>query len=340
MERYATLNDVARLANTSIATASYVINGGTGRYVSDSLRKRVLKAANELHYVKSNEAATLRRSGSRKIVAVLIPQPQNQFFLDILTSCNETLSAHGYETIIGFTMDDPAKEKSLIQQMIEKRVDGIIISPTNGANEILDLVQKLGISLVVLSRPMSNLSTASSVRLHNYNCGYKGMEYLVSLGHTHVGFVGWNSVVADGASRIKACMDVYDAYGIPKDYLHVVKGAFNANSGYEITKSLLEGYPDTTAIFFGYHVLALGGLRYLKDKNIHVPKDISVIIYGHPLWVSAGENDYSYIEMFPEEIGTKAAELLYSIMKSGNTIEPTHIIIEGMLYQGSSVRRI
>lgn len=340
MNIFSTLADVAKRANTSVATVSYVINGYSGRYISDELRQRVLKAANELNYVKSNEASTLKKASSRKVVAVLIPQPENQFFMDILVSCNKTLNEKGYEIFIGFTMDDPAIEKSLLIHMLEKRVDGIIISPTSEASKSLQLVNRLGIPLVVLSRPISGIECASTVRLKSYDCSYKGAEYLVQNNHTHIGFVGWSSVIADSSIRIKACLDVYDDYGISRDFFHIVKGEFSSDAGYDATRKLLTEHPDTTAIFYGYHILALGGLRYLKEQGYFVPKDISVLIYGHPEWVSAGENDYSYIEMHPKKFGTEAAELIFKIMQSDNTLPPTHITIDGTLNKRSSVRKI
>ncbi|MCQ2412707.1 MAG: LacI family transcriptional regulator [Sphaerochaetaceae bacterium] len=343
MSRYATLSDVAKLANTSIATVSYVLNGGEGRYITEELRDRVLKAAKELHYVKSHTASALKRAHSKKTIAILIPQPQNQFFMDILIACSNTLSKCKYETIIGFTMDDPETERSLIQQMLENRVDGIIISPTDKAKESLELVQNLNIPFVVLSRPMTvtGLEKANSVQIQNYTCGFKGAECLVSHNHTHIGFVGWNSTTADGSSRIRACLDVYDHYGIPKENFHVVKGEFSSDAGYDATKKLMEEYPDTTGIFFGYHVLALGGLRYLKEQNLRVPEDISVVIYGHPQWVTAGENDYTYIEMYPTQMGEQAAQLLVKLVEEeNNNVPATHLTIEGSLHIGKSVKLI
>ncbi|NLK05352.1 MAG: LacI family transcriptional regulator, partial [Spirochaetales bacterium] len=85
MKRYATLKDVAKLAGTTAATVSYVLNEKEGRYISDETRRKVLEAAEQLEYVKSIGASSLKGK-SRKLIAILIPQFENQFFTRIVVA--------------------------------------------------------------------------------------------------------------------------------------------------------------------------------------------------------------------------------------------------------------
>ena len=81
--QYATLKDVAERAGTTAATVSYVLNGSKKRYISEDMRRRVEEAARELNYVKSSAASSLKGK-KRKIIAVLVPQFENQFFTQLI----------------------------------------------------------------------------------------------------------------------------------------------------------------------------------------------------------------------------------------------------------------
>ena len=85
MARFVTLKDVAERAGTTIGTVSYVLNDRKGRYISQELRAKVLAAAEELNYIKCNGASSLKGM-DRRLIVILIPQYENQFFTSAIRS--------------------------------------------------------------------------------------------------------------------------------------------------------------------------------------------------------------------------------------------------------------
>lgn len=339
MKRYATLKDVAKLAGTTAATVSYVLNEKEGRYISDETRRKVLEAAKQLEYVKSIGASSLKGK-SRKLIAILIPQFENQFFTRIVVASEEVFVKHGYDLIICNTFDKPEREKAILNRMIQQRVDGIILTPTKMGTENTKLLRKVGMKMVVVDRPLPGVKDFFWVATNNYGCGFVGAHYLFSKGHKRVAYIGWNSGIEDLEARKRAFFDAADTYGISQDSLIVAEGGFSAEEGCRLTSYVLEKHPEVTAIFYGFNIQALGGVTCLSQRGISIPEELSVMIIGSPEWIMAGKNDFTHVDMNDLELGRKAANLLLSQIQAEGDVPFQHIIQDCSLIEGSSVRDI
>ncbi len=336
MKNYATLKDVAKLAGTTAATVSYVLNEKEGRYISEETKQKVLQAVKKLDYVKCGGASSLKGK-KRKLIGIMIPQFENQFFTRIIIASEEIFVKHGYDLIICNTLDQPEREKAILNRMVQQRVDGIIITPTSKGTENTSLVRRVGMKMVVVDRPLVGLEEFFWVATNNSDCGHTGALHLLQKGHRKIGYVGWNSKIEDLNARREAVLSV------AKDFdaqIYVAEGGFSAESGYKLTSHLLDEHPDITAIFFGFNVQALGGIKCIAQRKIAIPEQLSVVIIGSPEWITAGTNDFTHIEMNDLELGRKAANLLLSQIQSEEPIPFQHLIQNCTLVEGSSVCNI
>lgn len=336
MKNYATLKDVAKLAGTTAATVSYVLNKKEGRYISDETRQKVLEAAEQLDYVKCGGASSLKGK-DRKLVGIMIPQFENQFFTRIIIACEEVFMKHGYDLVICNTLDQPEREKAILKRMVQQRVDGIIITPTRKGTENTSLVRRVGMKMVVVDRPLEGVDDFFWVATNNPGCGHVGALHLLEQGHRKIGYIGWNSQIKDLDARREAVLKVAAQYGAE---VFVEEGDFSAESGYELTATLLDKHPEITAVFFGFNVQALGGIKCIAQRKIAIPDQLSVVVIGSPEWVSAGNNDLTHVDMNDLDLGRKAANLLLDQIKSKEDIPYQHIIQNCTLVEGSSVCNI
>lgn len=336
MKNYATLKDVAKLAGTTAATVSYVLNEKEGRYISEETKQKVLQAVKKLDYVKCGGASSLKGK-KRKLIGIMIPQFENQFFTRIIISSEEVFVKHGYDLIICNTLDQPEREKAILNRMVQQRVDGIIITPTKKGTENTSLVRRVGMKMVVVDRPLVGVEDFFWVATNNPGCGYVGALHLMQKGHRKIGYVGWDSKIEDLDARREAALSV------AKDFdaqVYVAEGDFSSESGYKLTAALLDEHPDMTAIFFGFNVQALGGIKCIAQRKIAIPQQLSVVIIGSPEWITAGTNDFTHVDMNDLDLGKKAANLLLSQIQSEETIPFQHIIQNCTLVEGSSVCNI
>ncbi len=335
MAGYATLKDVAELAGTTIGTVSYVLNNKSGRYISDETRRKVFEAANQLNYIKCKGASSLKGK-ERKLIGILVPQFENQFFTRVVVAAEAVFAQHGYDLIICDTFDDTDRERAIIRRLLEQRVDGIIVTPTVKGVENTELVRRVGVKMVVVDRPLEGVEDYVWVTTNNYGCGFVGAEHLVSMGHTNIGYVGWNSGIHDLDARERATLDAADG----KAVVHVEDGEFSAEAGYLLTEKLLREHPDITAVFYGFNIQAKGGVQYLCDNSIAIPEELSVVLIGSPEWSYTGRNNFTRVDMGDMELGRKAARQLLDLIQ--NKSEPTskRIIQACTLVRGTSVAQL
>ena len=168
-----TITDVAERAGVSITTVSHVIN--ETRYVSDELTKRVYEAMRELNY-RPNTLARSLRSGRTKTIGLVIPDISNMFFAEISRKIEDKGFEYEFSVILCNTDDDPKKEESYINVLLEKQVDGIIFISAGGAEENLEKSIDLGIPTIVADRDMQG-ATSDVVLVDNLKGGYDAAKY-------------------------------------------------------------------------------------------------------------------------------------------------------------------
>lgn len=340
MAKYYTLKDVAKLAGTTAGTVSYVLNNKSGRYISDETRKKVLEAAQKLDYIKCMGASSLKGK-SKKLLSILIPQFENQFFTRLVVSAEKVFMEHGYDLLISNTDDNPEKEKEIIDRMVSQRVDGFLITPTLSGAENTRFLREHEIPMVIIDRPLSGIDNYHWITTDNYQCGYTASEYLVKNGHSHIGYVGWNSGITVLDDRCKALFDVCKNESVTTDFIAVENDAFSFKGGYEATSRLLDSHPDLTAIYYGFNMQAIGGVRCLMDRKIKCPEDLSVILIGSPEWATSGWNDFSHVDMGELELARVAAQDLLDQILEKVEVEKSVRIIQGCkLIPGSTVRNL
>ncbi len=333
MAKFVTLRDVAEKAGTTVGTVSYVLNDRKGRYISQDLRAKVLAAAEELHYIKCNGASSLKGM-DRKLIGILIPQYENQFFTRICVAAEEVFASYGYDLIICDTFDNPEREKGIIHRLLSQRVDGLIVTPSLKGSENTRIVRDVGLNMVVVDRPLEGFDDYYWVSADNYGCGYTGGENLCRHGHRNLIYVGWDSGISELSAREKGFRDACKGGEV-----FTYNAEFSPKAGYEMTMKAIKEHPEATAVFFGFNVQAQGGVNVFRDLGMKIGKDISVSLIGSPEWSYTGNNDFTHVHMGDYEIGKKAAGILFDLIK-GNEVPSKRVIQDCTLVEGSSVGNI
>jgi LacI family transcriptional regulator len=265
------LDAVAKRAGVSTATVSRVLNDL--KVVKSSTRSRVLKAAEELNYHPNLHARSLARGKSR-ILGILVSNMENPFFFDIYRTLESAAHARGYEVVVANTDYRSEQLVSSVRLMIGWRVAGLaaIVSEMDA-----DLVQVLTDSRIPIvfydvGMPRKNIT---NVRV-DYRKGMKKIaEYLHSLGHTRMAFVGHHSTLGPISERRKTFLETIARF-TPGAEGQIVAGADGLEGGRQAARELLRSNFHPTAILCVNDFMAVGVLRELRDQGIRVPNDISV----------------------------------------------------------------
>lgn len=265
------LEDVAERAGVSTATVSRVLNNlGV---VKTSTRARVLKAMEELKYYPNVHARALA-GGVSKTLGLVVSNLENPFFLDIFRVLEEHAHRLGYEVLVANTDYDPERLESSVRTMIGRRLAGLALVISEISPSLLDELVERKIRTVVydVGAPRRKVVSIKT----NYKKGTQRVaEYLHSLGHRKMAFVGHHPSLGPLSDRQQAFVEVMQRYSREIEYTTIADSDDYAG-GRRAARQLFTSGFRPTAILCVNDFMAVGVLRELRDLGLDVPGDVSV----------------------------------------------------------------
>ncbi len=308
-KKFATLKDVAKAANTSVTSVSYILSGDENRYVSKELRKRVIKAAEKLNYVKSGLATGLKGQ-TRNMLAILVPQFDNIFFTRMATGVEEVTYKNGYMLNVCNTFDSTERERQIIENLVMHRIDGILISPTESSKDNIQYIKDFGIPFVIIDRTLNGIKNYDAVLTDNFNSGYLAAKELIDAGHKYIAFIGWATKVPNLKKRIAGCIKAFEERGLSKENISLFTYSdMRKSKGCQMIEQIVNE-PNITGVIFGQHILAEKAFRYITENPSTVFEQMSVIIIGTPVWTSFCNPPVKCINQKEQKIGREASKRL------------------------------
>ena len=303
----ATIYDVAEAAGVSPSTVSHVVNGT--RNVSDAKRRRVEAAIARLGY-RPNDAARMLREGRAKLIGVICPDTSNPFFSRIAYHL-EMLAFDAGARIVNCNSDyDPEREQAYLEDLIRRRVDGIIIAPVSPSHAIQDRLLATGLPAVVIDR-VSDALTLPSVAIDNAAGASLAAHHLHSLGHRRIGCVTAAPGQVESVDvRSKGFADTLAGLGLTLPAQAIRYGEFKVASGLDAAADLLAAHPGLTAIFCTNDAMAVGALRAAAQAGRAVPESLSIMGFDDSLEALLCQPHLTTIAQPVEAMAQAAMQLL------------------------------
>lgn len=338
-----TIKDIAKKSGVGISTVSRVINN-TG-YVSDEVRQKVMKIVRDCHYVPNNSARNLKISGSKNI-AILVKGITNPFFNKMIRVIEEKAALRGYPLLIQ-NVDDHTNELELaICEARDRNLCGVILmGGTFGYST--ELFKRLEIPCVLVTVSANSdipLSLYSSVKIDDEKEGYRATEYLLSLGHRHIGFIydPLTDRLTPNRLRFMGYQRALSDYNVPFDPSLIADNTdapFYSGylTGFNAMKQIYNRNPDITAVFCFADVLALGAAKAAFSMGLRVPEDISVMGFDG---IDAGEFYHPSLDTIYQpasEMALSSIEFLFDMLQ-GNPSQ--HRIYDAVLTKRGSCRSL
>ena len=326
--------DVARLAGVSPMTVSRAFKRDSS--VSEATRETILKAADEIGYVFDATASNLR-SQKTDFVAVTIPSINNANFAETLRGLSEGLKGRGLQTLLGYTDYDIQEEERLIEQLLRRRPEAIVVTGGRHTPRARRMLQNSGIPVVetwdLPEAPIGHVvgfSNALAVR---------GMvDHFVAQGLTRIAFIGGD---ADrdtrGSDRREGFIAAMRERGLDASRL-IAAGAppISMREGAAAMGRLLDTLPDTEAVICVSDLSAFGALTECQRRGIPVPDRIWIAGFGDYEIAEVSVPSLTTINPFPREIGARTAALLLDLMDGRQGSPATVAIQPELLIRGSS----
>jgi len=307
--RSPSVKDVAAAAGVSLGTVSNVLNRPT--VVSAATRERVERAMADLGFVRNEFARQLRMGTSRTLAYVML-DATNPFFTDVARGIELAAEGADMSVVICNSNNRSVREQAHLAQLMEQRVLGILLTPTDPQAPWIDAVAERGVPLVIVDRTRDD-DRFCSVAVDDVLGGRLAVEHLVDQGHTRVAFIGGPKSLGQVRDRLAGAQRAWSEAGLPpEDLVELPTVALTVAEGRGAGERLagLSAARRPTAAFCANDITALGLLQAAIATGWRVPTDLAIVGYDDIEFASAAAVPLSSVRQPREELGRTAAELL------------------------------
>jgi LacI family transcriptional regulator len=264
---------------------SFVLNDVTGRNISERTRTRVRASAHELRYRPNAAAKLLRTNRSHAIGFITDEIASTPFAGDIIKGAQEAAWEAGKILTIVNTGENLEIEKSAVEMMLERRVEGIIfaamyhraVEPPTDSREVP----------TVLLNCFAEDGSWASVVPDEVSGGRTATEVLLGKGHERVGFINLPPGIPATVGRLEGYKRALEAHELTLDDSLLTYGDGTASSGYQRAADLMRVSDPPTAIFCGNDPMAMGTYEALKERGLRIPEDVAVVGFDNQELIAA-----------------------------------------------------
>ena len=334
-----TIKDIANVLNISAAAVSKALHNDSR--ISEKTKKAVRQVAENLNY-QPNHLASALRSGKSKLVGVIVPKTNSNFFSATIHNIEEVLNKEGYNIIITQSNESYKKECENIDTLLFTQVDGIIVSM---ANETVDLqhfekVKQAGIPLITFDRGENDLNV-DYIGIDDYDSSHRIVDHLVEQGCKRIAHIGGFKHTRIYNNRIRGYIDALEKHNLPLEKELLLESNLSTEDGRNKMQELLalDNKPD--AVYIAGDYAALGALQVLNEKNIKIPDEIALVGFGDEPFANMVTPKMTSVNQHSYQIGKIAAEKFLEYTKQ-NQIQQTlqkHILKAKLIIRESSLKK-
>ena len=330
MRKRVTSKDVAEKVGVSRTTVSLVLNDVKGIQISPETRQKVLDTAAELKYVP-NAAAQALASSRTKAIGLVLTRTQHHIATDaflpsIISGLLTTAKKQNIRILIDWVEMDH-QESAYFELAHTRRIDGMILSTPRLNDTGLKALENLEIPTVMLgSLAESNLHY---VDVDNVSAAEKAVTYLTGLGHRDIACItNAPPEYTSAPERIEGYKNVLSRHDIPINEALIRYADFDPESGYECMKSILQSGEKFSAVFVASDNVAIGAKSALRDAQLHIPDDISIVGFDDIPWAKYSDPPLTTVQLPAESIAQSACTLLLNLINDGDMNKQHQIILD------------
>lgn len=327
-----TIKEIAKRAGVSTATVSRVINGQEG--YTEETKDKILSIIEETGY-KGNASALKEYSKPKvdKLVAVLVPDLETNFYAKIIKGIEEVARQEGYSVLICNTGEEGENALEDIEVLKKRKVCGIALIGIVPEEDLYQKLEKNKIPYILIST-MSYKYQIPYIKVDSFQATYSAVHFLIEQGHREIAMIAGTS--NEGKSnREMAYRKALEDAGIPINENRIYYGDFSFESGKRGMKHIIDMKDNITAVFAASDDMALGAISAAYERCIDVPRMLSVIGYDNTKVAEMSIPPLTTVAQPLYEMGIKGMNMLISYIESNE--KPSSIIMPFQLMVRRSV---
>jgi len=269
----ATMKDVAEKAGVSTATVSRALMNP--EKVSAATRSKVEQAVVAVGYAPHSMTRSARRSESRTIL-VIVPDICDPFFSEMIRGIEVVAAEHGYLVLIGDCAHQNQQEKSFLNLMLTRQIDGMVLLGSRLPFEA-GLDEQRNLPPMVMANEFAPELELPTVHIDNLTAAFEAVSHLQKLGHRRIACIAGPEDMPLCQYRLQGYIQALRRHGISVDPQYIVRGDFTFDAGTQALKTLMSLPKPPDALFCHSDIMALGAMSQAKNMGLKIPRDLSLI---------------------------------------------------------------
>jgi LacI family transcriptional regulator len=324
MAKKVSMKDIANRVGVSTALVSYVLNGlEKEKRVGLEIAEKIHAAAKELKY-QPNQIARSLRKGTTNTIGLIVADISNPFFGRLARVIEDEVTRYNYTVIFGSSDEDCSKSSALMETLLNRQVDGLLITPTEGCSEKIQSLIKRDIPVVLIDRYFPYIST-NHVVLDNYQATRNAVSCFISNGYNKISMVAYKLFLVHMQERIRGYWEGMKDNGLESNILVKEVRYNNVKSDLNTIMDELLAEKKKNALLFATNALSIYGLYAIRRSSIKVPEDLAVIGFdGHEVF-DFFQPPISYIKQPLEEMGKESVKILLEQIKGSRKTVHTEL---------------
>ncbi len=325
--------DLAAELGLSTATVSRALNGSDA--VRPEVARRVLDHARRRGYTPNWLARSLAAQ-SQTFVGFLVPDINNTAYSIAAGACARLLGAHGYQLILAITGDDPEQEYEALNGIAGTQAASVIVAPSAGITEQA--------SRALATMPVIEFNRTAGLGPRGVFCAdraafQEATQHLLELGHTDIGYVGTTDAISNGRERLAGVRDALAAAGLELAPERVRLLSPTEARGWAAARELLDRTDRPSALLAGSSSLSVGAAQVVRELDLTVPDELSLIVYGDPEWSGLCDPGLTTIAVPYREMAEVVADLIVGLVNGsprGCAVDEQHWLPARLVSRGST----
>lgn len=332
----ATIKDVAKLAGVSAATVSKVMNGSYA--ISQGTADNVRRAMEELHYHPNLRARNFARQSTGQVLFLTTLGEgagfSNPHMFEIMSGLECALGKKGY--LLGVKNISPQEAPQFVREAFDsKMADGIVIHASVISRELDELIRREEIPHIVLGQP-NFASHFCWLDIDNKLAGEMAANYLLQCGYQSLAFIGGTDEDKISAHRLAGVLSVLKEYDVIVPGHHLQYGESDCDSGFRMTRQLIENPNLPDAIICANNYIAYGCVNALRENKIRIPDDMGILTFDDYPFSRILEPRLTVVNIDVYDMGMQAGKLILNKMKKPNLQIQFYCTLPSITVRGST----
>jgi LacI family transcriptional regulator len=308
-------------------SVSRVVNGN--RPVTPEIERRVRAAIERIGY-QPNEAARILKGHRARVIGLIVPDLADSFFATYANAVQERAWEAGYMTLMAASAHSEKRERHEAEIMIQRRVAGLLVTPSSPQGEHLAAAGKYGIPIVAFDRPLDHVS-ADALVVDNRAAAARATQHLIEHRHRHILCIANDENIFTKAERVAGYSEAMRRarFSIRVCLVGAISGPLSEQLNFALNST-----PPLTAMFATDNGLAIGVLRELQKRSVRIPEEMALIAFDDFDAATLVRPTVTVVRQPVGELGRRAAAMLLARIsrefrseQASRVVVPTEMIM-------------